>query len=399
MKILLSNKFYYPRGGDCIYTIELQQLLSSKAHDVAIFSMQHPENLVDKYSYYWPKNIDYENSNLSKFYDKLYRPFGTNEVKKKFTNLIKTFNPDIIHLNNIHSQLSPVLAEIAYKNRIPLVWTLHDYKLLCPSYHFLLNQRPCELCISNKINSLVHKCIKNSYPASLLGYAEALIWSRKKLEKYTSIFISPSNFLKQKMMDGGFTPGKINVLPNFFPNDKIIDNNPAKKSFYCYIGRISKEKGIETLLRVASQLPDYHLKIIGEGPLLNDLKKQFQASHVEFLGFKPWEEISMILRKSLFSVIPSEWYENNPLSAIESLILGTPILGANIGGIPELIQENKNGLLFKSGDEKDLAEKITMMFLLSKKQFNPIVISSEAKNKYSAENYYDQLIKLYKQIR
>ena len=398
MRILLANKYFYPRGGDCIYTIELQNLLKQKGHEVAVFSMNHKENLFNEYSMYWPKNVDYGSFNIANFFEKTIRPVGSDEVKTKFANLVNIFHPDMIHLNNIHTQISPIIAKIAFRKNIPVVWTLHDYKLICPSYHLLRNQTPCELCLNNKTNVIIHKCIKNNSIASIAGYIEAKKWSKFCLQKYTNIFISPSTFLKGKMISGGFNPESIHVLPNFFPKTRESIAFIPRQQFYCYLGRISKEKGIETLLKAASSLFQFHLKIIGEGPLLDEMKLKYQGVHISFLGFKKWEEISSILSTAKFMVLPSECYENNPLSAIESLTHGTPILGANIGGIPEIIEENVNGLLFTPGDVIGLQEKIIDMFSIADENFNSEEISTRAQKKYSQESHYDNLYQIYKSI-
>jgi glycosyltransferase involved in cell wall biosynthesis len=398
MRILLANKYFYPRGGDCIYTIELHNLLKQMGHAVAVFSMNHEENYFNEYSKYWPKNVDYGSFNVSNFLEKTIRPVGSHEVKTKFVSLIKDFRPDVIHLNNIHTQISPIIAKIAFRENIPVVWTLHDYKLICPSYHLLRNQTPCELCLDNKANVVIHKCIKNNSIASIAGYIEAKKWSTFSLQKYTNVFISPSTFLKGKMVSGGFNSASIHVLPNFLPKTRETSGFIPRQNYYCYIGRISKEKGIETLLKAASSLRQFPLKIIGEGPLLEEMKLKYHADHINFLGYKKWEEISCILSAANFMVIPSEWYENNPLSAIESLTQGTPILGANIGGIPEIIEENVNGVLFTPGDVVGLQEKIVKMFSIAAKISSSEDISARARNKYSQESYYTKLYQIYKSV-
>ena len=216
MKILLVNKFYYPRGGDCIYTLELEKLLKSKGHEVAIFSMQHPENLASTYNEFFPSETIFSLSNHKGIVESVLRPFGTHESKTKFNKLLDAFRPEILHLNNIHSQLSPILAEIAFKRNIKVVWTLHDYKLLCPRYDCLLHDTdPCELCFTDKTQVLRNKCMKDSFLASVIAYGEAVKWNKEKLQKYTSCFICPSQFMKNKMIQAGFDSNKLRTLCNF----------------------------------------------------------------------------------------------------------------------------------------------------------------------------------------
>lgn len=385
MKILLSNKFYYRRGGDCIYMLNLEQLLKEHGHDVAVFAMDYPENLETPWKKYFPTNM----SKLMAF----TRPFGSNEVKKRFTQLLNEFQPDIVHLNNIHTQLSPIIAELSKKRGIKVIWTLHDYKLLCPRYDCLCNgNNICELCFSgNKTYCKANKCMKNSTLASLIGYYEAIKWNRKRLEKCTDTFICPSKFMVQKMMQGGFDKEKLLPLCNFIDTTKCQQKNLEKENYYCFIGRLSHEKGVKTLINAANQLP-YKLKIIGDGPLYEELKK-IAHSNIEFLGFKQWNEIKDLVSKARFSVIPSEWYENNPLSVIEALCLGTPILGANIGGIPELIEDEETGMTFESKNAIDLTNKIKTMW---NHPFNYSQIAQQSQKKYNSENYYNKILEIYK---
>jgi glycosyltransferase involved in cell wall biosynthesis len=391
MKILLANKFYYPRGGDCIYTLQLESLLKSKGHEVAVFAIQHHKNQPNAFQRYFPSEVSYSSGRWKNSMKSILRPLGTKEVKQKFTTLLNDFQPDVVHLNNIHTHLSPVLAEIAHKKRIKVIWTLHDYKLLCPRYDCLRNGVNCQLCFSNKINVLKYKCMKNNVFASILAYSEAKKWSRKKLEKYTDAFICPSEFMKSKMLAGGFDEHKLMVIPNFVSFKSNNSVSTKREDYYCYIGRISKEKGIETLLQAAQQLP-YPLKIAGRGPLFDDLKSRYTSDTIEFLGYLNKEEVEALIEKACFSVVPSECYENNPLSGIESLCIGTPVLGANIGGIPELIKVNRNGLLFESRNKEDLKNKIEEMFHST---FDYESIAQKAQKDYSPENYYTSLMNIY----
>lgn len=393
MKILLANKFYYRRGGDCIYMLNLEKLLKAHGHEVAVFAMDYPENLDTPWKKYFPKNM----SKLMAF----SRPFGSHEVKSKFKKLLDEFKPDVVHLNNVHTQLSPVMAELAHQRGIKVVWTLHDYKLLCPRYDCLKNGNTiCETCFNgDKKACLDNKCMKGSKLASFIGYKEAVIWNRERLEASTDVFICPSQFMADKMVQGGFSKSKMQALCNFIDVEKCkfspTDGTdytddvvvlPKKEDYYCFIGRLSHEKGAKTLIEAANQLP-YKLLIIGGGPLMDELKA-VAHTNIEFVGFKQWDDIKQLVGKARFSVIPSEWYENNPLSVIEAQCLGTPVLGANIGGIPELTDYT-----FSSGNIADLKTKIEKMW---NSELDYQQIASDAQHRYDAETYYDKLINIYK---
>lgn len=390
MKILLANKFYYRRGGDCIYMLNLEKLLKAHGHDVAVFAMDYPENLDTPWKKYFPKNM----SKLLAF----TRPFGSHEVKSKFKKLLDDFKPDVVHLNNVHTQLSPVMAELAQQRGIKVVWTLHDYKLLCPRYDCLKNGNTiCETCFKgDKKACLDNKCMKGSKLASFIGFKEAIVWNRERLEASTDVFICPSQFMADKMVQGGFSKSKMQTLCNFIDVEKCkfsstdgtddVELLPKKKDYYCFIGRLSHEKGAKTLIEAANQLP-YKLVIIGGGPLMDELKS-VAHTNIEFVGFKQWDDIKQLVGKARFSVIPSEWYENNPLSVIEAQCLGTPVLGANIGGIPELTDYT-----FSSGNIADLKTKIEKMW---NSEFDYQQIASDAQHRYDAETYYNKLINIYK---
>ncbi|KAA6338756.1 GDP-mannose-dependent alpha-mannosyltransferase [termite gut metagenome] len=388
MRILLSNKFYYLRGGDCVYTLNLESLLKKYNHEVAIFAMQHPKNIDTYYSSYFPSEVSFHSLNRKNFIELFLRPYGTREVKEKFNLLLDDFHPDIVHLNNIHSQLSPIIAQIAYQRKIKVIWTLHDYELLFSRYD---GSHIRNLRVIDKIRVLKKRYIKN-----FIAYGESLKWGHKKLEKYTNLFICPSQFMTDKMIQGGINPQKLHMLYNFIDVSKTKrDNYHDKNDFYCYIGRLSHEKGVKTLVDAAFQLP-YKLKIIGEGPLTEQLMKQANgSSNIEFLGYRHWSEIKEIVSRACFSVIPSEWHEVFGLVIAEAQCLGTPVLGANIGGIPELIENKKNGMLFKSGNIEDLTDKIQQMFHT---EFDYKKIAEESQNRYSAENYYNEIMKIYTNI-
>ena len=390
MKILLANKFYYRRGGDCIYMLNLEKLLKAHGHEVAVFAMDYPENLDTPWKKYFPKNM----SKLMAF----TRPFGSHEVKSTFKKLLDDFKPDVVHLNNVHTQLSPVMAELAHQRGIKVVWTLHDYKLLCPRYDCLKNGNTiCETCFNgDKKACLDNKCMKGSKLASFIGFKEATVWNRERLEASTDVFICPSQFMADKMVQGGFSKSKMQTLCNVIDVEKCklsstdytddVELLPKKEDYYCFIGRLSHEKGAKTLIEAANQLP-YKLVIIGGGPLMNELKA-VANTNIEFVGFKQWDDIKQLVGKARFSVIPSEWYENNPLSVIEAQCLGTPVLGANIGGIPELTDYT-----FSSGNIADLKTKIEKMW---NSEFDYQQIASDAQHRYDAETYYDKLINIYK---
>ncbi|MBO7428974.1 MAG: glycosyltransferase [Paludibacteraceae bacterium] len=383
MRVLLSNKFYYRRGGDCIYTMELERLLKSKGHEVAIFAMDYPENQSSEWSRYWPSNMSVVKA--------FSRPFGDSEVRRKFSALLDDFKPDVVHLNNIHTQLSPVIAEIAHDRGIRVVWTLHDSKLVCPCYTCMRDGKWCTECFTDKKAVVKHRCMPGSLPGAVVGYLEAKKWNKERLQKSCDLFLPPSQFMADTCIQGGYDADKFRVLCNFIDIKKVENPSFEKSDYYVYLGRLTKVKGIETLCRVAAELP-YKLVVIGGGELEPELRSKYGNANIEFLGQQKWEEFRPVLEGARFMVIPSEWSENNPLTVIESLALGTPVLGANIGGIPELIEPGVSGMTFESGDQKDLKNKIERMWNAS---FDYEAISMSAQSRYSSDKYVEQIVDIY----
>lgn len=390
MKILLANKFYYRRGGDCIYTMNLEKMLKEKGHEVAVYAMQYPENEKSEWSGYWP-------TNMTKL-DAFTRPFGARQVVKGFSRLMDDFKPDVVHLNNIHTQLSPVIAKIAHEKGARVVWTLHDTKLVCPCYTCTRDGKWCTECFTDKKAVIRHRCMPGGLPGAVIGYLEAQKWNKEVLEEYVDLFLPPSKFMMDTCVEGGYKPEKFRVLCNFIDVTKVKglkgeEVKGLKGDYYVYLGRVNEVKGVRTLCKAASQL-DKKLIVIGGGELLPELQKTYvDCKQIEFKGQMQWEEFMPILRGARFMVLPAEWSENNPLTVIESQSLGTPVLGARIGGIPELIDEGVSGMTFTSGDVEDLKDKIKEMF---EHEFDYDAIAKNAIERYSNEAYYEKLMALYK---
>ena len=401
MKILLANKFYYRRGGDCIYTMNLEKMLKEKGHEVAVYAMQYPENEKSEWSGYWP-------TNMTKL-DAFTRPFGARQVVKGFTRLMDDFKPDVVHLNNIHTQLSPVIAKIAHEKGARVVWTLHDTKLVCPCYTCMRDGKWCNECFTDKKAVIRHRCMPGGLPGAVIGYLEAQKWNKEVLQKYVDWFLPPSKFMMDTCVEGGYKPEKFRVLCNFIDVSKVKglkgeEVKGLKEDYYVYLGRVNEVKGVRTLCKAAAQL-DKKLIVIGGGELLPELQEAYKdCKQIEFKGQMQWEEFMPILRGARFMVLPAEWSENNPLTVIESQSLGTPVLGARIGGIPELIESLSptlpqregvvpNGMTFTSGDVEDLKDKIKEMF---EHEFDYDAIAKNAIERYSSEAYYEKLMAFYK---
>lgn len=396
-KILIVSKFLYARGGAEVYSINLGEILQKQGHEVRFFSMSYPQNIHVNEDKYFAEEVSFFHSSISGRLKAALRVFGVG-IKENYKKILDEFQPDIVHLNNIHSYLSPIVAKLSYERGIKVIWTIHDYKLICPTYSCLYKKLPCEACFSNKANVIFRKCMKNNLSASFLAWGEAVYWNKKKLSKWTDTFICPSNFIAQKMKQGGYPAEKLHVICNFINDEKakfITELNPEMKEIaYAYIGRLSEEKGINEFLKVAAKLP-YKLYIAGNGPLENELKQKYSSDRIWFLGHLSAIEIIKLLKRVQFSVMPSICYENNPLSVIESLCCGTPVCGRRIGGIPELLEGNTDNHLFSN--EAELISSLTEMFENSS-AIERQKLSSNSCKRFSAELYYQRWLEVIQNI-
>ncbi len=408
MKILLINNFYYNRGGDCTYLFSLKKLLEKKGHKVIVFSMHHPQNYKSEYSKYFVSYINYaeeiKNKNLFSALKVLKRTIYSSEAKKKLKQLIEEEKPDIAHLQNIHHHITPSILYTLKKHKIPIVWTLHDYTLICPNTSFLCKGKICERCKKIKYFwPLLVKCKKDSFAASMVAAIESITHRIMRVYDLVDFFITPSKFLKHKLVEYGFDENKIVSLNNFL-DAETGNEEKASDDYYLYVGRISEEKGLQTLIDAAIKTDKSRLKIVGDGPLKERLglyaDKNDKKGIIVFLGHKRHEEVFKLLKGCRFVVIPSEWHENFPYSILEAFVCGKPVIGSRIGGIPELVKDNETGLTFKMGDSGDLSEKIEYMIS------NPDKVVEMGKNarlfaekELNAERHYNGLMEIYNRAK
>lgn len=393
MKILMVNKFLYSKGGSESYVLGLSEYLINHGHCVQFFGMEDEKNIVGNNIDSYVSNFDFKNITIQKLFYPLKIIYSI-EAKKKLGKLIEYFNPDIIHLNNFNFQITPsILYEIKKKN-IPVVMTLHDFQIVCPNHMLYLENKNkvCEACKGKKYRNCVsNRCLHNSITKSIIATIESYLYHRLHVyEKYIDYYISPSEFLKNKFIEFGVNGDNIYILHNFIPNGELM--NTIKKNYVLYFGRLSIQKGIKTLIETCKKLNDIQFIIAGDGKFKDEIQG---IKNINYVGFKNGDDLRILISEALFSILPSECYDNCPMSVLESQMLGTPVIGANIGGIPELIQDKKDGLLFEPGNIEDLTNKIK--FLYSNRnilqQFSNKCIKKI--NKFSIDNYYKKLINIY----
>lgn len=392
MKVAIVNKFWYARGGDCVVAMNTAALLRRMGHEVRIFSMHHPDNAACDDEPWFASQVFFD-GNISQKFKALYRSLGDKEVKEKFSSFLGDFRPDVVHLHNIHSYLSPIVAKIAHAHNCRVVWTLHDYKLLCPAYSCLRRGQVCSSCIEHPLDVVSNRCMKNSLIASLAGLFELSKWNAHVLAQCVDVFICPSRFMATQMQKGDFPAEKLAVISNFLPDE---DRGTApvvtgRADYCCYVGRLSAEKGVETLLEAVAAT-GINLKVAGDGPLSEQLSGQYaHCKNIEFLGRLNGHDVMQLLRLARFSVTPSVWWENNPMSVIESLCTGTPVVGSDIGGIPELI-DSSCGLLAPAGNPAALAATLQQAW---NRKWDHAAIARNAAIRFSPHEHYRALLNCY----
>ena len=365
MKILMINKFLHPNGGSETYIFKLGAYLESMGHEVQYFGMEHEGRCVGNRVNAYTSDMDFHGgSKLSKITYPL-KTIYSSEARKKLRLVLEDFQPEVCHLNNFNYQLTPsILLEIAKwkKEGHPcrVIFTAHDYQLVCPN-HMCNNPNTgenCEKCLGGHFgNCTKGKCIHGSLAKSAVGTLEAMLWNGCGVYKNIDVMICCSEFLKTKMDCNPLFAGKTVALHNFV--DKVEPGKTEKQDYVLYFGRFSREKGIDTLLKVCKALPEIPFVFAGTGPLEGEIAG---VPNIQNVGFQRGQALENLIRQARFSVYPSQWYENCPFSVMESQLYGTPVLGADIGGIPELIEVGKTGELFESGNAAQLKEKIQTLW-------------------------------------
>lgn len=397
MRILLVNKFFYHKGGAETYFFALAEGLQALGHEVAFFSMQHPKNEPSYWSKYFVSEKDYvgKTSVFQKAREAATLIYSF-EARKKFDALLREFRPDVIHLNNVHRQITLSILDAPYlkEHRVPLVYTAHDYILICPAYTMVNGHgEVCDACLDGRFrHALANTCVKNSKAKSGLAMLEADFLRWHKSYDKIDLIIAPSEFMKHKLEQGGFT-GRVVAMQNFLTDSqmnmarkvanihKYEDEAAGQRPYFLYFGRLSEEKGVLTLIRAFLtaaglvpnsdavvrdyRLPDnWYLHIVGDGPERPDIERLIAqanpeaARRIKLLGYLSGMDLQREVGSAWYSVLSSEWRENMPYSGLESLAAQTPVIGARIGGIPELVVQGETGFHYVPSNELSLCDAL-----------------------------------------
>lgn len=404
MKGLLSiNNYYYRRGGAETVFFEHNQILEKSGWMVTPFAMQHPKNLASVWSEYFVKEIQVDhNYSIAGKLKRIPKVIYSKESQHNLEKLINKTHPNIAHAHNIYHHISPSIFPTLKRRGIPIILTLHDLKLICPAYTMITHDGICERCKKDKFYNIIrHRCIKNSLSLSTIIYIENVV--NRLLGSYSkniNYFIVPSKFYRNKMIEWGWTPKRFIYIPNFINTNNYVPNY-TPGIYFLYFGRLRVQKGISTLIRAAA-LSGIPLKIAGTGPESLTLRKLADATgaKVSFIGFLSGKALHDQVRGARATVLPSEWYENAPMSIMESYALGTPVIGAAIGGIPELIKNDVTGSVFTSGDVHNLATILSHYAAMPDQRLVEMGRAGRdwLQQQFSENHYREQILELYAKV-
>lgn len=403
MRILQINNFHYRRGGSETVYLNTSSLLRLNGHQVYNFSQVNPQNEYSEDQSYFVQYQDFLNKELLQKIKSFSKFIYSREAKANLEKLIQDKKPEIAHLHNFIGGLTLSILAILKKYKIPIVVTLHDYKLLCPVYTFLDKENKiCEKCITgNYINCITKRCNKGSLPYSLVIASESYVRDLyfNPAEYYDKI-ICVSQFALQKHSTKKYSK-KLTHIYNFSYH---LENEPPQiqnKGFYLYFGRLSREKGILTLIDSFKDIKDQKLLIAGTGPLESSVLELIKDyPHIEHVGFKSGDELKSLIQNAAFVIVPSEWYENNPMTIVESYFLGTPVIGASIGGIPEIVIDGQTGYTFPYGNKELLSQSIIKSSSLPMERYADMaqMCRNFASQNFSSKVHYQKLIAVYEDL-
>ena len=334
----------------------------------------------------------------------LTRSIYSTEVEKAIKKEIKDVKPDLVYIIHFVNKLSPSVICGAKKMGVPVVLRLSDYFLLCPRFDFMYNKKPCEECLTKGYRTCIKKrCVKGSLFASVVRVFSMKVHKAMNVYKGVDAFITPSEFLKKKLIENGFDENKITCIPTFTASKSEV-GKPQVGTYGLYFGRVTEEKGVDTVVKAYEMMPDRHVKIMGddttdEAKRLKAYIKEKNIKNVEFLGFKAGEELEEIIKGARFTLIPSIWYDNLPNTALESFQYSKPVIASNIGSLPELVLDGVNGYLFKPADARELCEKIALLDDDAVVKKMGAASRDRLEDRFAPQTHYNTLMKVFDGVR
>lgn len=366
-KILSINNYHYRRGGSDVVYLDHAALMEEQGWSNGFFSMHHPKNFDTPWSKYFIDEIEFGHAySIGQKLAMASKVVYSFEAQKKLKRLLQDFPADVAHLHCIYHHLSPSIIPTLRDAGVPVVMTAHDLKIACPAYKMLNDTGICEKCKGgNLLNVVKHRCVRGSLAASAIVMVESSV--HRMLDTYQGKLdkvVVPSRFFMEKFIEWGWPRDKFAYIPNYVDSSRFEPGYEVG-GYFLYFGRLAPEKGVATLMR-AAKAAGVKLKIAGTGPIeseLHALQKEL-GGDIEFLGYRTGAELHNLIREARAMVLPSEWYENAPMSVLESFALGTPVVGADIGGIPEMVINGETGWTFESRNTDDLAALLSLLMAM-----------------------------------
>jgi glycosyltransferase involved in cell wall biosynthesis len=355
MRVLLASGHAYPGGGDCIQMLDSARRLRDAGHDVGVFALAHEESEFTEWSRFWPRDVDFASrpggaSGLAMGMRSVYAP----SVGRHLRRMLEAFRPDVAHLHSVHHYLTMAVPRELIRTGIPIVWTLHDYRTVCPSTHLLLDAEPCERCAQSRFyRALPVACKSGSTARTVAAVTETYLTRLLDVYAHVDRFIAPSRFLASTLARMGFRGSQTDVIPN--PIAPGTDRTAARDSRadVLFVGRMSAEKGPDLLLRACRALKGVRVVFVGDGPMKQELVSYARAHAID-VSFAGWQSPALVrdwMRGSRVLCVPSTCYENCPGVVLEGMAEGIPVLASDRGGIPELLDHGRCGFLAESGSE------------------------------------------------
>lgn len=398
MRILMVNKFLYAKGGAETYFLRLGETLKAQGHEVQYFGMADEHNSVFNQAGLYVSAKDFHQKGAAR----LLYPFSiiySLEARRKIGAVIDAFKPDVVHLNNINYQLTPSVIDGAVERGVKVVQTVHDTQMLCPS-HMMLNLSDltiCEKCVNHsKINCIRQRCVHGSLGKSVLGAMEGTLYAHTSTYRKVARYVCPSRFMEQMLLKDSRFTGRTCVLQNFIELPEELAYQ--KQGYVLYFGRLSVEKGIDRLMEATRLLPHVPFVIAGSGPE-EDKVRASAPENVRFVGFQTGAALRRLIGEANLSVYLPILYENCPMSVLESVSLGTPVVANRIGGIPELLENGKTGVLLNQFTPEAYAEAIDGLWSNPARLEEMRGACLENRSRMiTLERYAEEMTKLYERV-
>lgn len=402
-RVLLVHKFFHVTGGAEVFFFETARVLRERGHEVAFFSTSDVRNKPSDYSHYFVNAPNYKSGGLINKIAAIGKIVYSFEAKTKLKQLIEDFNPDIVHVFAMFTHLSPSILEACHEAGVPVVMSCNDYKHICPNYKLYHHGRICEDCRGGKFYMAIkNRCCQDSVLFSVASCIESYAhYYMNILQRNIRFFLFAGDFMaKETEKFWGVNTFRQRKLANPY-NSAKYPLFQAYNDYILFVGRFVEEKGGASLMRAMTRCPEVKLIMVGDGPqseFLHSMAREFALANVDFVGPKWGHDLDLLLQKARFVVVPSVWHENFPYVIFHAFSFGKPVVGADRGGITELVAHGQRGLIYPALDEHSLAQSINMLWNDPERCVQMGRCAKEfIDNEYTDEKFYFNLTNIYEE--